>query len=225
VLAAQAERVAGLEASRAAERALQTQARLAELGSLAATVAHDVRNPLNIIGMAVAGADADLRHEVSVQIARIARLADDLLDFAKPWEIAPEQLDLTGIVAQSARHRAGVTLSAALQAPLPALGDPVRLEQAIGNLLDNALAAGGHVLVDADRVSNTIRLHVCDDGPGIPADIRDRLFTPFVSRRAGGTGLGLAIVAKVMAAHGGTASITDRPPWSTCFTLEWPGPA
>ena len=67
-----------------------------------------------------------------------------------------------------------------------------------------------------------MHLHVCDDGPGIPADIRDRLFQPFVSRRAGGTGLGLAIVAKIMEAHGGSVALAARPGWTTCFTLTLP---
>jgi signal transduction histidine kinase len=63
---------------------------------------------------------------------------------------------------------------------------------------------------------------VCDDGPGIPEEIRDRLFAPFVSRSPGGTGLGLAIVARVMAAHGGVVKLASRSGWTTCFVLEFP---
>ena len=68
-------------------------------------------------------------------------------------------------------------------------------------------------------------MHVCDDGPGIAPDLQGRLFEPFASRSPGGTGLGLAIVARIMAAHGGSASLTERAPWRTCFTLRFPSPA
>jgi signal transduction histidine kinase len=67
-----------------------------------------------------------------------------------------------------------------------------------------------------------VRLHVCDDGPGVPEEIRARLFEPFASRSPGGTGLGLAIVARIMAAHGGSVELTERPPWRTCFSLSFP---
>ena len=63
---------------------------------------------------------------------------------------------------------------------------------------------------------------MCDDGPGIPDDIRSRIFQPFVSRRAGGTGLGLAIVARIMEAHGGAVALGEKPGWTTCITLTLP---
>ena len=139
VLADEAARVHRAQALAAWEREHQLQARPAELGQLAATVAHDVRNPLNIIGMAAAGAPADMRAAVEVE-------------------------------------------------------------------------------TPGDRV----HLHVCDAGPGVPADLRDRLFQPFVSRSPGGTGLGLAIVRRIMEAHGGRAGLTERLGWSTCVTLTLP---
>ena len=219
VLVEQAQRVDGLLLSRKRERERQHEARLAELGALAATVAHDVRNPLNTIGMAVAGTAPEIRAEVSEQVRRIAQLADDLLDYAKPWRIDPVQIDLAAQAAGPC-GRAGIALEA--HCPLPTLADPRRMDQALGNLLDNAAAAGSRVAVQAEHAGSTVHLHVCDDGPGIPVDIRDRLFQPFVSRRAGGTGLGLAIVAKIMEAHGGTVALTERPGWTTCFTLTLP---
>ncbi|HEY8880211.1 MAG TPA: sensor histidine kinase, partial [Roseateles sp.] len=96
-------------------------------------------------------------------------------------------------------------------------------EQALTNLIENArTASGSAVHVDAERDADGLRLHVCDNGPGVPDAIRERLFEPFASRSPGGTGLGLAIVARVMAAHGGTAALTERPGWRTCFTLSFP---
>ncbi len=206
------------------ERERQLQARLAELGSLAATVAHDLRNPLNIIAMAVAMAPQDTRQEVNHQIARISRLAEDLLDYAKPWQVHAVDTDLTQRIQDIIRHMPDVEIGPGLANGLTAWVDPMRFDQAVCNLLTNARAAAGsrRVLMDADRTSQAVLLHVCDDGPGIPSDLRDQLFQPFASRSAGGTGLGLAIVARIMAAHGGSAGLTERTPWRTCFTLTFP---
>ncbi len=206
------------------ERERQLQARLAELGSLAASVAHDLRNPLNIIGMAVATAPPDTRREVAEQVQRISRLASDLLDYAKPWQIQPVALDAALQVREAVRRTPGVELGAGLDEALIVQADPVRFDQALVNLLTNARAAPGahRVRVEADRTATEVQLHVCDDGAGVPADLRERLFEPFASRSPGGTGLGLAIVARIMAAHGGSVRLQERPPWRTCFTLTFP---
>jgi signal transduction histidine kinase len=205
------------------ERERQLQARLAELGALAATVAHDIRNPLNIISMAVATADSETRREVAGQVDRIAHLASDLLDYAKPWKLAPAEVDVAELARTVARRQPEVTLGAGLQGALPVTLDARRVEQALTNLVENGRTAGGGVVhIDAERDAAGLRLHVCDNGPGVPDAIRDRLFEPFASRSPGGTGLGLAIVARVMAAHGGTAALTERPGWRTCFTLSFP---
>jgi len=230
VLADAAARVEQLAALSARERERQLQARLAELGALAATVAHDIRNPLNIIAMAVAGAPAETRREVAEQVGRISHLTSDLLDYAKPWKIAPTRIDLAARVRALALRWPAVELGPGLAAPLWIVADGRRVDQALTNLLENANASTAvHVFVDAQQdltaSPGTVRLHVCDDGPGVPDEIRARLFEPFASRSPGGTGLGLAIVARILAAHGGTAALTERAPWSTCFTLTFPAPS
>ena len=234
VVAEAAARVEQTQQIAARERERQLQARLAELGSLAATVAHDIRNPLNIIAMAVAGAPVDTRREVADQVARISNLTKDLLDYAKPWKLAPARLDLAAQVRRAALRLPDVSLGAGLDNELLVDADARRVEQALTNLFENArvataTAAGdddaaraGHVHVDAESVPGALLLHVCDNGPGVPAEIRDRLFEPFASRSPGGTGLGLAIVARIMNAHGGSVALTERAPWRTCFTLSFP---
>jgi signal transduction histidine kinase len=206
------------------EREHQLQARLAELGSLAATVAHDLRNPLNIIAMAVATAPAETRQDVAEQITRISRLAEDLLDYAKPWQLKPQTFDLVQRVKDAVRHAPEVELGPGLAEPLLLQADPLRVDQVLANLLSNARSAAGQrrVLLDIERQDHAVVLHVCDDGPGIPADLRERLFQPFASRSPGGTGLGLAIVARIMTAHDGSVALTERAPWCTCFTLTFP---
>ncbi|WCM93741.1 ATP-binding protein [Acidovorax sp. NCPPB 2350] len=222
--AAQVERAA---AAGQRERERQTQARLAELGALAASVAHDVRNPLNIIAMASAFSAPETRQEIQAQITRISRLADDLLDYARPWQVRPETLDLGAHLRGLLRHMPDVEHGPGLSHPLRITADPARLDQALTNLLTNArtAATGRRVCIDAERTAGGVQVHVCDDGPGVPLELRERLFQPFASRSPGGTGLGLPIVARVMSAHGGSAALTERPPWTTCFTLTFPDPA
>ena len=228
VLADAAARVEQFAVLSARERERQLQARLAELGSLAATVAHDIRNPLNIISMAVAGSSSETRREVADQVGRISHLTSDLLDYAKPWKIIPTRIDLAAHVRVLAARWPAVEIGPGFEAPLWIEADGRRVDQALTNLLENANSSTAvHVLLDADRDSSagpgSVRLHVCDDGPGVPEEIRARLFEPFASRSPGGTGLGLAIVARIVAAHGGTAALTERAHWSTCFTLTFPG--
>ena len=232
VLADAALRVEQSQQAAARERDRQVQARLAELGALAATVAHDIRNPLNIIGMAVAMAPTETRQEVGAQVARIAHLTSDLLDYAKPWRLQRERAELRSLIEDVIRRQPGARLSAAWPAELwlETLA-PRRLEQALINLIENARGASAEgceidVDLDLEPVAGSggalLRLHVCDNGAGVPEELRDRLFEPFASRSPGGTGLGLAIVARIAEAHGGRVSLTTRLPWTTCFTLELP---
>lgn len=223
-LADAAAQVALAQQAREREREQQLQARLAELGALAAAVAHDVRNPLNIIAMAVAMAPAETRQEVGEQIARISHLTADLLDYAKPWQLAPVPTDIHPRIQALLRHRPEVETGPELTRPCTVHLDPARFDQALVNLLSNASTAAGprRVRVETESLPGAVLVHVCDDGPGIPADMRARLFEPFASRSTGGTGLGLAIVARIMAAHGGAAFISERPPWRTCLTLRFP---
>jgi len=229
IVAEAAARVEQAQQIAARERERQLQARLAELGSLAATVAHDIRNPLNIIAMAVAGAPGETRREVADQVARISNLTKDLLDYAKPWKLAPARIDLAAQVRRAALRLPALSLDASLEGELMVDADARRVDQALTNLFENArvaasteATAAGRVHVAAEHVPGALLLHVCDDGPGVPAEIRARLFEPFASRSPGGTGLGLAIVARIMNAHGGSVALTERPPWRTCFTLTFP---
>jgi signal transduction histidine kinase len=169
--------------------------------------------------MAMAGAEPGVRAEVRAQIERMDALVRDLLDYAKPWRIELANVPLAAAVTEAA---GGLTVENGIAADLEIRADLLRLHQALANLLANAAAAGGRVAVRGESVPGAVLVHVCDDGAGIPQDIRATLFQPFVSRGPGGTGLGLAIVAKVMAAHGGSVALTSRPGWTTCFTLRFP---
>lgn len=204
------------------ERERQQEARLAELGQLAATVAHDLRNPLNIISMAATGAPPEIRSEIAEQVSRMEMLVRDVMDYAGSARLEPCAVTVADAVALAMSGLPGLAVETDIPPDLILHADPRRLRQVLVNLLENAKAHAKRLAVIAERVGSGVSIHVCDDGPGIPADISDRLFQPFVSRRSGGTGLGLAIVARIMEAHGGAVMLGDRSGWSTCLTLTFP---
>jgi len=222
VLADEAERLARAETLAERERERQTQARLAELGALAATVAHDVRNPLNIIRMAAASVDPEMRAEITEQVARITRLTADLLDYAKPWSVAAWEFDGPAMLRGVASRYGGIEFGSGMAHAMMLRADRRRLEQAVTNVMDNAAKAGARILLDIEQAEAGSVITIADDGPGIPEDIRAKIFEPFVSRSPGGTGLGLAIAARVMAAHGGAIALVPRAGWNTCFKLSLP---
>lgn len=212
-----AARVAGLveEAARrlaAARRMVEAEreARLAELGALATTIAHDLRNPLGIVQMAATGAPSDVRTEIGEQVGRMNALVTDILDYARAWTVAPRTMELAPFLTGF-----GVPVEASEELVLHA--DPAALRRALANLVENAKAMGGDCMILAEGNS----IDVCDNGPGIAPEIAESLFKPFVSRRAGGTGLGLAIAARIMDAHGGTVTLARREGWTTCFRLTF----
>lgn len=190
--------------------AVEREARLAELGALAATIAHDLRNPLGIVQMAATGAPSEVRAEIDEQVGRMNALVTDILDYARAWTIAPRPIELAPYLAGF-----GVPVEAAEGLMLHA--DPAALRRALANVVDNARAMGGDCAIIAERHT----IDICDNGPGIAPDIVESLFKPFVSRRPGGTGLGLAITRRIMESHGGTVGLAHREGWTTCFRLTF----
>lgn len=188
----------------------EREARLAELGALAATIAHDLRNPLGIVQMAATGAPLEVRAEIGEQVGRMNALVTDILDYARAWTISPRPLELVSYLT-------GFGVPLEVPEGLILHADPSALHRALTNLVDNAKAMGGDCAIIADGRS----VDICDNGPGIAPEIADSLFKPFVSRRPGGTGLGLAIVRRIMEAHGGTVALAQREGWTTCFRLTF----
>jgi signal transduction histidine kinase len=124
------------------------------------------------------------------------------------------------------RVKASIRLSSKVR---EILLDPERIEQALVNLLLNALHAlprGGRIYVSAreswDEHGRWGEIRVADNGPGIPKEQVPYVFDPFYSNRAGGVGLGLANVRKIVEAHGGAVVVTQRKPTGACFTLRLP---
>lgn len=232
---------------RAARIRAQQHERLAAVGTLAAGLAHEIRNPLNGAQLHVSFLERALKKSpaqnpdaleavdvVRDEIKRLARLVTDFLDFARPRPLA---LAETSLRALCERAVPGVTSAAqnakvVLELDLPATdlvvqGDRERLQQVLLNLLQNAVEAiaqgggsGGKVTLRARREPRHAVIDVEDDGPGLPSESAP-IFDAFFSTKASGTGLGLAIVHRIVSDHGGTIDVESRP-GRTRFRLRLP---
>jgi two-component system OmpR family sensor kinase len=215
-----------------------------------ADASHELRTPLaNLkaeLELALGRSRSAEELEGAIQSAteetqRLARLAEDLLVLARAdrgrLPVEREPVDVAQLVGSSAdpflarAQQGGVELEARVPEGLRADLDPVRIRQAIGNLLDNALAhtsPGGRVTIEAALVDGAMFLEVRDTGQGFPAEFLARAFEPFArpdasrSRTDGGVGLGLAIVRAVAEAHGGAAEVRNRPEGGASVLLRLP---
>jgi two-component system, sensor histidine kinase FlrB len=214
--------------------------RLAAMGEMAARLAHQLRTPLAAALLYASQLSAalptqarsfELARKTTERLHEIERLIADMLQFAaggagRASETAVGEL-LEGVVrALECRLRQGGKLTIRTRTPaLVICGRRDALIGAVVNLVANALdiiGAGAEVVVDAAEAEpGFARIRVADNGPGVPAEIRSRIFEPFFTQRAGGTGLGLAIVASVAHAHGGRVWLEDGGPGAV-FVLELP---
>ena len=226
------------------ERQLLTAERLATAGQVAAGVAHEIGAPLTAISVAV---DHMMKVRCSIcvgaeemqvllsQTDRIAKLARQLVNLAKPIGVRFAPVELNTVVEQAAGlvqtqlNRNRITLTLELARDLPLLNaDDSQLQQVIINLLFNAQRAlgegGGKVTQTTRRAdAETVELEVADDGPGIAGTDLAHLFTPFFSR-TGGTGLGLALAAQTVKAHGGAIEAANNKGRGAAFTVRLPIP-
>jgi len=211
------------------EKSLLAQSHLAELGRLSATVAHELRNPLNIILMASTNCPPDVSREIREQVQRAERLTGDLLTYTGALSLDKRRVSLKDQIEYVESHyrSAPMTILIEVCEDLTAMIDAHRFHQVLFNLLDNAKTAlrdarDPQVKIAAKSAGGEIVVSVCDNGAGVPLEMKPKLFLPFVSGRAGGHGLGLALVRRIVEAHGGSIALVDQPGWSTCLELRLP---
>jgi PAS domain S-box-containing protein len=222
-----------------AEEKLVRQEALARLGTMAAVVAHEVKNPLAGIGGAIQvlrdrlparAADREILTEVLGRLKGLNALVQDLLDFARPRapRFARVALGTTlrETVALLAADPAFSGLAVEIEGPdVTLVGDADFLRDVFHNLLLNgAQAAGGKgpLRVTIEEGRERCRVTVRDPGPGIPADLAEKVFEPFFTTKHRGTGLGLSIARRLVEAHGGTLTLTSASGSGTAAVVELP---
>ena len=228
------------------QRTLREQASresLAAVGEFAASLAHEVRNPLTAVKIDLQsleermGDDPSLAQPLQRVLEEIDRLdstvgdalsivrqgeGDQVLDIWRPIQTAAHS-------AAPALAQAGATLDVSgRDSELLVLGDAARLEQLFLNLLLNAaeaLARGGRATISTRREGDTVIVRVEDDGPGISEHVRDRIFEPLFSTKEAGTGLGLTISRRIVEAHRGGISVCKADGGGTCVEVHLPAAA
>jgi signal transduction histidine kinase len=220
--------------------------RLAVVGKLAASVAHEIRNPLTAIKMWLFSLHRDLNGDpqtdrkftlIAEEISRLENIVRNLLDFARPprLKLTPEPLVrlIAGTLEFLGPRLNQKQIALVWQPPPdlpPALADPEQFRQVLLNLLVNAQEAtpvGGCIRVSTGmesdaRGSAMIVVRISDTGPGIADEVRTRIFEPFYSTKDDGTGLGLCIAARIMADHGGRLLLESSNESGTTFAVWVP---
>lgn len=221
---------------------------LAAMGQMATMLAHDLRNPLSSVKMAVqilgkqarSGEEKELASIGQEQVHYMEDIITDMLTFSRPGELNTTWLSadklISGVIGTVRRRIAeyGVEVDVVCPPGLPTFpGDASKLRQLLSNLLVNALQAASARPVGKRRVTvsadlelgpegRRLRLEVCDNGDGIDPDVREHLFEPFFTTRTRGTGLGLAIVRQIAELHVGSVELTGNRPHGTCAVLTLP---
>jgi two-component system sensor histidine kinase PilS (NtrC family) len=235
-----------LTALRAMEETVQRSKRLADLGEVAAGLAHELRNPLASISGCVellrgasglSDEDQRMLGIVLRETGRLDQLLTRFLAFSRPTPPRPRPTDLAVLAGETLDvfaadpAAAGLALERSL-APSPVSCDGDQLRQVLWNLLSNAAHAvreagrGGRVRVSCAPVpGGGAALQVEDDGPGLAPEDAARVFTPFFTTRSQGTGLGLAVVQRVVDAHGGQVNVERAPSGGARFVVRLPAAA
>ena len=227
---------------RSLEETSRRQDRLAAIGRMAASIAHEIRNPLAAMRGSIQMLRSEMDHDSSQmelmeiilrESDRLNRIITDFLSYARPRSLSPARVDVGDLLHQTfalMRHSPEIGTNQSIVEELPAEAlfaeaDEGQLKQVFWNLARNALQAmpdGGTLRATLEPNSdNRLRIAFTDTGRGMSPDQVEHLFEPF-SSTTGGTGLGLSIVYQIIRDHGGTINVRSRVGQGTTITVELP---
>jgi hypothetical protein len=229
------------------EQSVQEAEKLAAIGTLAAGLAHEINNPIGIMTSRIelmleeaeqSGLPSALREDLAVlerNAHRVGRITQGLLSFARRGPGVKQPTDLNAVVAETLllfethATKAGIRVERRLAAELPPVpADANQLQQVVLNLLNNArdaLGNRGEIRVETSLAGDRpgwVRMAVSDTGPGIPPDVKSKIFVPFFTTKEGGTGLGLPISYRIVKDHEGVLEVSSEPGAGTTFTVLLP---
>ncbi|HID07895.1 MAG TPA: PAS domain S-box protein, partial [Armatimonadetes bacterium] len=225
------------------ERRMRESERLAHIGQLTTSLAHEIRNPLSSLKVNIQillkklrldGNDKRRMEIMAQEISRLERILEEMLDFARPVPLELKPTSVNSVVEASIEvmeakiRQKGLRIKKRLSKRVPkVLMDPDRMEQALINVLLNSievLPKGGQIEIvtrEDRRDGRMVELRVRDDGPGVPEEDLPYIFDPFFSKKKG-TGLGLTNVKKIVEAHGGEVRASLCHPKGMAITMRIP---
>ena len=233
------------EAQRQIGRQLQTADRLAAISRVSGGVAHEVKNPLNAILLHVevarsklARGDTDVEPQMEIisrEILRLDRVVKTFLDFTRPVELKLRPVllqQVLGEIADLARPQAAAANIQVVAAPEASAADGVEVsvdsdlfKQAVLNVVVNAIQAmpeGGELRFEASVSKDTAEIRISDTGPGIPPDLKEKIFRLYFTTKTGGSGIGLAMTFRIVQLHDGTIDFSSEPGKGTTFVIRLP---
>ena len=233
-----------LQNVRSLEQEINRKERLSELGNMAATVAHEIRNPLNSVSMGLqrlkaeftpTGDSEEYAHFLNLmqdEVRRLNSTVEQFLSLARPLKLNQEQIridefldEITTLLAADA-HASKVDIELKVAPNLPPLrADRNYFKQLLLNLMLNAVQAmpgGGKLSVQAVAEKEFLRLNIRDQGIGIEAENLSKIFEPYFTTKTNGSGLGLAIARRIAEAHGGKIAVESWPGQGSCFRVSLP---
>ena len=231
-----------VESAEAVESELELSRRMAAIGRLTSGVGHEVKNPINAIVVHVellksklTGASAPASRHLDIieaEIHRLDRVVQLLVDFSRPVELRLREQDLREVIdsvltlSAAELSTRNITLETQIPAkPLMVNIDADLLKQAALNVIQNgaqAMPQGGRLRVVLEEQRKFAVLRVADQGPGIPDDIREKIFDLYFTTKSGGSGIGLAMTYRILQLHYGSIEVQSNPEWGTEFLLRIP---
>jgi signal transduction histidine kinase len=238
------EMIDGLKHKRELEEKLNQSERAAVIGRLTQSVAHEIRNPLNVINLSIDHVSSKFAPEdeakrkqfmrilssIKDEITRLKHMVSDLLNYGRPAQLAVQDFDMRGLVDETialVRPQAddqGVEIKVEEDAqPTMVNGDREKLKSCLSNIVINALQAmpaGGSLIAEVHKLNGNIEVKISDTGVGIRPEDLSKVFEPYFSTKQAGFGLGLAVTKKIIEEHRGQIEVESEENQGTIFNIK-----